>query len=167
MPHLLVATAVASLKPRWLAISAGVALVAANLLVVNQYFAEFERNGSYGLFTDALYPLSDALARLEPCTVYALDFGVEDNLTLLQEGKLTVRHAWPINEQSDSDIETMVSNASGVFVDHVPTREYFKGADDRLEAIARAQGYERRNIRTIQDSNGRPQFELFRFDRAH
>jgi hypothetical protein len=166
MPHLLVAVAVAALRPRWLAATAGTALIVANLLVVNQYIAQFERNGSYGLFTDALYPLSDSLVGSEACTVYELDFGIEDNLILLHEGRLKATHAWPIDSESDSEIGTMISDAGAVFVNHVPSRQYFKGADDRLDAMAKADGYERRTIRTIRDSNGRPQFELFRFERV-
>jgi 4-amino-4-deoxy-L-arabinose transferase-like glycosyltransferase len=166
MPHLLVALAVVALRPKWLAVAAGTALIVANLLVVNQYVAQFERNGSYGLFTDALYPLSDSLAGSEGRTAYALDFGMEDNLTLLHEGRLSVKRAWPIESVSDGEIAAMLADAGAVFVNHVPSREYFKGGDVRFEAVAKANGYERRNIQTIPDSNGRPQFELFRFERV-
>jgi len=166
MPHLLVGAAVAAVRPRRLAMGIAVALVIANLLVVNQYISEFERNGSYGLFTDAVYPLSETLAGMGPRTVYALDFGVEDNLTLLQEGRLKVVHAWPIGEHSDGEIETMISDGRSLYVNHVASRQYFKGGDERLETIARAHGYERRTIRMIQDSNGRPQFELYEFGKV-
>ncbi|MGA2156221.1 MAG: hypothetical protein ABSH37_17570 [Bryobacteraceae bacterium] len=98
--------------------------------------------------------------------MYELDFGIEDNLILLHEGRLKAAHAWPIDSESDSEIGTMISNAGAVFVNHVSSRQYFKGADDRLDALAKADGYQRRMIRTIQDSNGRPQFELFRFERV-
>jgi 4-amino-4-deoxy-L-arabinose transferase-like glycosyltransferase len=166
MPQLLVAVAVGALRPKWLAIAAGTALVAANLLVVNQYVAQFERNGSYGFFTDALYPLSESLANSERRTIYALDFGMEDNLNLLHEGRLNVRRAWHTDSKPDDEIETMISNESALFISHVLSREYFKGTDDRLQEVASANGYERRNVRTVLDSNGRPQFDVFRFERV-
>ena len=160
------AVAVGALRPKWLAIAAGTALVAANLLVVNQYVAQFERNGSYGFFTDALYPLSESLANSERRTIYALDFGMEDNLNLLHEGRLNVRRAWHTDSKPDDEIETMISNESALFISHVLSREYFKGTDDRLQEVASANGYERRNVRTVLDSNGRPQFDVFRFERV-
>jgi hypothetical protein len=45
MPHLLVGAVVTALRPRWLAMGVGATLVIGNLLVVNQYISEFERNG--------------------------------------------------------------------------------------------------------------------------
>ncbi len=166
MPQLLVAIAVAALRPKWLAVAAGTVLILANLLVVNQYIAQFERNGSYGFFTDALYPLSDSLAGSEACTIYIVDFGMEDNLELLDEGRLNLRRAWHTDSKPDAEIHTMLSNTGALFVNHVPSREYFKGTDERLQAVARSDGFARQTIRTIQDSNGRPQFEVFRFERV-
>jgi 4-amino-4-deoxy-L-arabinose transferase-like glycosyltransferase len=166
MPHLLVAIAVVALRPKWLAAAVGTSLIAANLMVMNQYISEFERNGSYRLFTDAVYPLSDALGNSEGCSIYALDFGMEDNLHLLRQGRLNMKRAWPVGNYSDGEVAAMISDAGALFLNHVPSRQYFEGADGRLQAIARAGGYERRDIRTIADSNGRPQFELFRFERV-
>jgi hypothetical protein len=165
MPHLLVAIAIATLRPRWLAVAAGAALAVANLLVVNQYVAQFERNGSYRLFTDALWPLSKTLAGWEGHTIYTLDFGMDDNLTLLHQGRLDMRRAWSIDSKTYRELETMASNAGALFLNHVPSLQYLKGADERLEAVARARGYARRDLLTIEDSCGRPQFELFRFER--
>jgi hypothetical protein len=166
MPQLFVAVAVASLRPKWLGAAAGTALIAANLLVGNQYIVQFERTGSYGLFTDALYPLSDSLAGSHARTIYLVDFGNWYNLNFLQEGRLNLQQAWPTDSKPEAEIAAMLASEGAVFVNRIPSLGFNVSGSGRLQAEARAHGYQRRNIRTIKDSNGRPQFELFSFDRA-
>lgn len=48
-------------------------------------------------------------------------------------------------------------------MNRLPEREYYKGTTERLESVAKATGYERRVLKTVSDSNGRRQFEIFRF----
>jgi len=165
MPQLLVGIAVAALRPKWLVVAIGTFLVAANLLVVNQYLFQLERNGAYGFFTDALYPLSDSISDAAGDTIYLVDWGVWGNLNFLHEGRLKLQPAWPIPSRGATEIENMLSDPRGLFLDHVPAREYYQGSDDRLNAVAEASGYARHTVRTIQDSNGRPVFALFRFDK--
>jgi 4-amino-4-deoxy-L-arabinose transferase-like glycosyltransferase len=165
MPQLLVGVAVAALRPRWLAAAAATLLIAANLLVVNQYFAQLERNGAYGFFTDALYPLSDAIADRSGDTIYLVDWGVWGNLNFLHQGRLHLQPAWPIPARSQAEIEKMLSDPHALFLDHVQAREYYPGSGARLDAIAQSSGYQKQIVRTIQDSNGRPIFELIRWAR--
>jgi hypothetical protein len=61
-PHLLVGCALFAIRPRWLSLALAAALVASNLLVINQYVFQLERDGPALPFTDALKPLSDSLA---------------------------------------------------------------------------------------------------------
>jgi hypothetical protein len=49
-----------------------------------------------------------------------------------------------------------------LFVDHVPSREVFRGVDQHLETVAHAEGYEKVPAGAIADRNGRPLFEMFR-----
>jgi len=57
----------------------------------------------------------------------------------------------------------MIADPNGVFATHVAAREVFPGVRARLERDAASTGYEKRLIRTIEDSNSRPVFELWRF----
>jgi 4-amino-4-deoxy-L-arabinose transferase-like glycosyltransferase len=164
MPQLLVGLAAAALRPRWLGVAIATVLILANLLVINQYFAQLERNGAYGFFTDALYPLSDFISDSED-TIYLVDWGVWGNLNFLHQGRLHLQPAWPVPARSQADIEKMLSNPHSLFLDHVQSREYYQGSGARLDAVARSAGYEKHLIRTIDDSNGRPIFELLKWTR--
>ena len=58
-PHMFIAAVFG--RRSSVALAAGLVLVLFNLLVVNQYAYQFERNGAAGNFTDAINTLSDAL----------------------------------------------------------------------------------------------------------
>ncbi len=167
MPQFLVGIAVAALRPRWLVVSAGAILIAANLLVVNQYIVQFERNGTWAFFTDAIYPLSDALSDSAGSTFYHVDWGMGDNLSVMHRGRLRYQEIWQIlpasGETPKPEIDAILADPHGVFLNHVPSEEYFK-AGDRLSALAQAAGYRKTTLRTIPDSNGRLEFEIYRFE---
>jgi 4-amino-4-deoxy-L-arabinose transferase-like glycosyltransferase len=172
MPHLLVGVAAAALRPRWLLPAAGAVLAASNLLVINQYFFQFERYGAYGRFSDAIYPLSDSLSGPAGQTIYVIDWGIFDSLQFLHWGKLDLRvSSEPFMTDTPSaaqrrEIATMLADPHGLFVTHIRPLEMFQGVVERLEAAAGATGYEPEFIRIIKDSNGRPVFELIRFRHA-
>ena len=87
-PQLFVAVVIGSIPWRWLAGSLCVILVAMNLLVVNQYIAQFERDGADGPYSDAIYPLSTALSEIPGQTIYVLDWGIQFPLDILHNGRL-------------------------------------------------------------------------------
>ena len=60
-PILFAAIALASLPWRTLAWTAASVMIAMNLLVINQYVAQFEQDGAGDVFSDAFYPLSASL----------------------------------------------------------------------------------------------------------
>ena len=128
-PQLIVGIALSALRPRWAMVGAAV-LVISNLLVVGQYFQEFERGGPGEKFTDAIFPLADALKGTKE-TVYVAEWGIYEPLVYLSQGRLP--------------LET-TGEARGVVVTH---------AAGRVQAGKRA-------IKTIDDSHGRPVFELWR-----
>jgi hypothetical protein len=169
MPHLLVGVAIAALRPRWLFPPLVAVLVLSNLLVINQYLIQLERWGAAASFTDAIYPLSDALPDSAGYTIYVIDWGMWDNLELLHFGKLHMvwagDHFTTANpdEASRREITKMLSDPHGLFLGHVPSREEFRGVGERLTSRGSALHYERQLLRTISDSNGRPVFEIFRF----
>lgn len=168
-PILFAAVALASLPWRPLAWVAGAGMIAMNLLVVNQYVAQFERNGAGDYFTDALYPLSVSLDAYADRTLYIIDWGLDENLNLLHQGRLNLfRFFGPLSTDSPSpeqlgEIREMLRDSGGLILDHVREREVFPNVGARLDRAARALGYRREVVSTIPDSNGRPMFEIVRF----
>jgi len=137
--------------------------------VLNQYVAQFERNGSGDVFTDALYPLSSSLDAYADRTLHLIDWGLYDNLNLLHQGRLDLRIAsGPLTTDAASpkqlgEIREMVQNPDALILDHVREHEVFEGVGIRLERAARSLGYRKELVQTIPDSNGRPMFEIVRY----
>ncbi len=168
MPHLLVGAAFGSLPWRWMRAGLLSLLAASNLLVINQYIVQFERNGAEGYFTDAVNPLAASLSGAPGDTVYFIDLGIWEGADFLQRRKMDLRESYaalipalPDPEQR-REIDAMLANPHALFVDHVPSREIFRGVEQHLETTARSEGYEKVAAGTVADRNGRPVFELFR-----
>jgi hypothetical protein len=166
-PQLFVAVAIASLRWKWVVAAICLLLVAGNLLVVNQYIAQFERNGAENVYTDAIYPLSAALSEVPGQTVYMLDWGIQFPLDVLHNGHLKMRSghdAFMTDSPSDWDkgeAARLFADPNALFIAHVDKRENFAGVHRRFLEAATAAGCREKNIRTIPDSNGRPVFEVF------
>jgi hypothetical protein len=171
MPQLLVGASFGALPWRWLRVGMVALLVGGNLLVVNQYIAQFERNGTVGSFTDAVSPLAESLAG-PTGDIYIIDWGIYESVDFLLQGKSHLRGSWPLLVQATPDpgqrreIDTMLADPHALFVSHVPSREAFHGVTEHLETIARAEGYEKEPIRIVADRNGRPVFQVFRFQHS-
>jgi 4-amino-4-deoxy-L-arabinose transferase-like glycosyltransferase len=166
MPHALLGIALSTFRPSRLGASLLAVLVLANLLVVNQYIVQLERFGAYGLFTDALNPLASCACNAAGKTLYAIDLGIRDSLNLTCAGRQHLDREWMIPQTPAPEIQAMIADPNGLILNRTPGSEYFKGATDRLNAAARDAGYTRQLLATIGDSNGRAQFEVFRFVRA-
>jgi hypothetical protein len=76
MPQLLVGATFGALPWRWLRTGIVALLVSSNLLVINRYIAQLERNGTVGSFTDAVRPLAESLAYQSGDTIYIIDWGI-------------------------------------------------------------------------------------------
>jgi 4-amino-4-deoxy-L-arabinose transferase-like glycosyltransferase len=167
-PQLFVAIAISSIRWRWLAASICLLLVAMNLLVVNQYIVQFERNGADGPFTDAIYPLSAALPDIPGQTIYVLDWGIQFPLDILHDGRLHMNSAnEPFMTDTFSDwgkgaASRMFADRRGLFIAHTEKRENFDGVRKRFDRSANAAGCHEDSLQTIPDSNGRPVFEVFK-----
>jgi hypothetical protein len=164
-PVLFAAVTIAAIPWRWLAITLGIAMVLLNLLVVNQYVFQFDRYGAAGGFTDALFPLAQALP--EDRRVNVIDWGILATMELAHQGHLQARFAGdPLRTDSPNPVEqaqlrAMLGEADAVFVDHVAAREAFQGVGENLDRFATAAGYRKQVVRTVADSHGRPVFEIF------
>jgi hypothetical protein len=161
-PHLIVAVAAAevSRKARWAAAPL-ILVLAANLLVLNQYYVQMRRNGGAGNWSDACFPLNDRLAAMKPEFVLLADWGFFDTLRLLSRGSL--RLDWALDFGNDKNVARWLSLPGAVFVTHVPGSESFEGRREQLLAISKKLGYGRELVDTIYDRNRRPRFEIYRF----
>ncbi len=172
MPQLLVGVALGALPSPWLRVGLVALLVGANLLVINQYIAQFERNGSYGTFTDATNPLATSLAGTPDENIYVIDWGIYETVDFLLQGQSHLREAYPLflqpipDPRQSREIDAMIVDPHALFVDHIPALEEFRGAGARLEAAARLKGFEKIPMRTVADRNGRAIFQVFRFQQA-
>ena len=170
-PIVFVAVSLVALPWRWLAALAGTALVALNLLVINQYLFQFERNGAAGNFSDALFQLARSLPRYHVERIYVIDWGIANSVQLSNRGQLPLRFASDplMNDSPDStqrgQLLAMLSDPQAVFVDHVISREVFAGVGTRLQRFADSNGFKREMLETVADSNTRPVFEIFRFQK--
>jgi hypothetical protein len=169
LPQLLAGIALCALRPRWIAPVLAAVLVISNLLVIDRYFVQLDRNGAAGVFSDAIYSLSSALPQAANDSVTVADWGMYETLEYLHQGRLPLNYSpavlAPENPSAAelSTIAAMIADPNGLFVTHVAAREVFKGVRERLGAVAASAGYQKRVIQTVSDSNGRPVFELWRF----
>jgi 4-amino-4-deoxy-L-arabinose transferase-like glycosyltransferase len=170
-PQIFIATTLGSLRWKPLAISAAAVLVGMNLLVVNQYVLQLDRNGADGNFTDALPALSDVLHSTPGTTIYSTDWGIFYSLTLLNQGHLKLDAGdWPFMNDTPAEMDRQMraklfSEPDALFVGHVKEREAYIGVRERIEKAAQAAGYRKDLVRIVNDSNGRPVFEIFRFEK--
>jgi len=170
-PILFASVALASLPWRPLAWTAAALMIALNLLVVNQYVYQFERDGAGDVFTDALNPLSSSLDTFADRKLYVIDWGIYENLNLLHEGRLDFRITLdPLSTDSPrpeqlAELGNMLGDPTGLILTHVREHEVFRDRAPRLERAARSLGYRREMVQTIFDSNRRPMFEILRFVR--
>jgi hypothetical protein len=168
-PILFAAIALASLPSRRIAWTAAAGMIAMNLLVLNQYVYQFERDGAGDVFTDAINPLSSSLEAYAGRNLYVIDWGIYENLNLLHEGRLGFRILQdPLLTDSPGpkelgQIRDMLQDPGGLVLDHVREHEVFPNVGARLDQAAHSFGYRRVVVRTIPDSNGRPRFEILRF----
>lgn len=169
-PQMFVAVAISRLPWRWAAAGICGLLVVLNLLVMAQYISQFERNGAEGGFTDAIYPLSAAVAEIPGQTIYVLDWGMELPLDVLHDGRLKIQSGHdPFLAESPSDWDKqtaarMFANRGALYLAHVEKRENFSGVHKRFDQTAEAAGCLKAGFKTIADSNGRPVFEMFQLN---
>jgi len=146
-----------------------VILTGSSLLVTNEYFARLVRNGPGLVWTDAIYPLSDCLNRVKPRAIYIDDWGMFDNLRMLNRGKLPLlvgSEPWSKPELDSEDhriVLERIANPGAVFVEHTDGNELFPGVNAKLRKFAEGTGYRRELVAEISDRNGRPIFEVIRF----
>jgi 4-amino-4-deoxy-L-arabinose transferase-like glycosyltransferase len=136
-------------------------LVLGNVLTTNDYFTQLAIHGGSVGWTDAIYPLSHSLDDARSDWIGLVDWGYLYQLEALHEGRLRLFVVDPA--AGATAVKRMVSSPEILFVQHTAEKQMLPGINDRFREAAQRQGYAERVERTINDSNGRPVFELFRF----
>ena len=166
-PILFAVSVLASLPWRWIAIAVAAGMVLMNLLVVNQYVLQFERDGAAPDYSDALFALNPELP--ENQTIYVTDWGMNATLELSHQGRLRIQPAHGAlmddspNLEQQAQLRAMLADTDAIWLGHAAGHEDFQGVNTRLDRFASMAGYRKEAIRTVADSNGRPIFEIFRF----
>jgi Dolichyl-phosphate-mannose-protein mannosyltransferase len=143
-----------------------------NCLVTNQFYAELIEYGPAGVWTDAVFPLADYLRDHTSTDIYTVDWGACNPLRLLDRGTLRLQDATftILKDRPDtldrSFLRQMITNNNALLVAHTTQFEAFKGINDRLSTIATGLGYRQQLIATIHDYEGRPVFQVVRYQEA-
>jgi hypothetical protein len=135
-----------------------------NLIVTATWYTRLLRYGGVPAWTDAIYPVSDALRTAGAEYVCLVEWGFYDNLNGLHEGKLPLCITDdPTTEDGRKYALRQITNPKYVFLTHTPKNRTEPARTDRYFTFAEEQGFRRTDIRTFADSNGRPVVEVFRF----
>jgi hypothetical protein len=154
------------------ALAAVAALLAiSSALVTNEYYFRMTRQGGASPWSDAVGPLADYLKRSPAPAplVFCVDWGILDNLRLIGHGRLLLREGTEHTMRPDPTPEDreamrqMLALPGALFVGHTKEAEMFPGDTARLLEVAGDAGLRRELLATINDSFGRPTFEVFRF----
>jgi hypothetical protein len=111
-------------------------------------------------WTDAMDPLERYLEDLHAPRIVAADWGFMETMNLQSEGALPMAY---IDTGSEQDIAALVRDPVNVFVTHSPGLAFHPQERAALEDVARRENYREESLTTIQDRNGRPTFDVFRF----
>jgi hypothetical protein len=117
-------------------------------------------NGPAIRWTDAMDPLQRYLTDVRARRIVAADWGFMETMNLLSEGELPMLYA---DTGSDQAIIALLRDPSNVFVAHAAGLAFHPQERAALEDAARREHYQEEPLTTIQDRNGRPAFDVFRF----
>jgi hypothetical protein len=145
-------------------LAAAVAVLALqNVLTTNDYLARFTLFGGAGGWTDALYPLSQAMDEMPASWVGTVDWGYLNGLRLLEKRPLKI--FMPDPDVKNPSFLVQLKAPDFLFVQHPDDKEILRGVNGNLRKAAEQLGYEEKVERVIFDRNGRPVFQIFRFRR--
>ena len=138
---------------------------AENVLATNQYLAQFIRNGPTKIWTNALYPLSTDVMDSHYREVVGIDWGTSVPLEVLERAQRALSFV-AVDESSPQPALDKMDKEGIVFLGHVKGMEEFADVNDKLDAIAKKKGLAKQVIKTFNDENGRPMFQLFQYHPA-
>jgi hypothetical protein len=161
---LMIAAALDRIRLRAGVAAATLLLCGSSVAVTNQYYTDLIRNGPTMRWTDAMDPLQRYLTDMHATRIYVADWGIIETMNLLSEGALPMLQA---DLSSDDRIRVMLRDSDNVFVGHAKGAAILANERVLLEAVAQRDEYVEEPVATIQDRNGRPAFDVFRFRKLH
>ena len=143
-------------------------LAGENLLTTNHYLSRFIVNGGSGGWTDAVKPLTRTFGRKTASWYGIVDWGYLNAIRMLRP-----RAAYPAEvplfivdvNAENQEFSRQIGSPDFLFIQHTAGNEMFAGINERLRQRAAREGYVEKVEQTIPDRNGRPVFELFRFQK--
>jgi hypothetical protein len=126
--------------------------VGSNLAVANTLRAQMLTNGPTTVWSDALPRLIETLDRYSTRPVYAVEWGISEQVRFFGAGK----HAVSTAALTDPNL---------IYVDHSEAQRLIPADAANLDERAAAQGLRRRVLETIPDRHGRPIFDVFEYAR--
>lgn len=168
--HLVVIAAVLTRVPARPAVAMAALLAASELLALNSYYVNLTRNGAGARWTDASNGLHRFLSQTKAPLIVTADWGILETQILLSEGGLPIEDASaPLRAAERPEyreqLARLVTAEGALFIAHGEAYEQAAGSRAKLNAFAAALGYAPQPVQTIQDRNGRPVFEIFRYRR--
>lgn len=127
-----------------------------NARVLNIYREALIAKGSPGAWNSAIFPLAERVKAINAKVVHVYDWGMSDNLLLLTGMKNTL--AW-----NDRPYGAELFNTEDLWIGTLPGYESFANVNRDLKQAGLTAGFERNVLETIHDRQGRPVFELFRW----
>ena len=168
-PHFLIAIAVTGMASAmlWARVAIVIAMLASNVLLLNQYFAELTINGTTAIWTDAVNPLFEYLDSLKDVRVVLTDWGYSPTLCILSDGEMRFTDiSYTLLGPSEAEVKwvrTLIEDPKTVFVQHAAGSEQFTAAAARLASLTAQARRTEEVIKVIADRNHRPRFEIVRY----
>jgi hypothetical protein len=139
-----------------------------NLLLTNEYFYQLAAYGPSRSWSDAIFRLSEEAGHVQADALVVDDWGILNQLVTLHRNQLPILLAgqsFLAPELSQSARDWCIQRLEeDIWIGHTPQFQQWAGNDERMSR-ALAAGFEKHMIDTVQDRNGRPVFEIFRFVR--
>lgn len=167
LPEIMVATALAALlRPRW-AFATGLVAVAAGMLVTLECYSRIVRFGPAVAFTDAAFPLREALALARTPGIFTVDPGIIGPMRFLGRGALPLRIVDSLWQERDPDlsrkqIDTLF-HPPHLAVLYADRKDGDNRLFERLKSEVRTRHLREDLVQEIRDSHGRPIYRLVRY----
>lgn len=177
LPQLLLGLALFAVFSQWpgIASKAGTVIVLlcafSNLLVVNMYLAHFIECGPALMWTDAVRPLVEDLARRPGRVVFAADWGILQQVEYYGEGRIEYHPGSDgtvpglAEAGGATRMERFLATPNILYVTHTEGHEVTAGVRNKLLAFAAERGYADKLVNVIRDRHGVAIFEIHEFSR--
>jgi hypothetical protein len=167
-PQFIIAASLAGIVNRFRYGAAAAALIVmgtcvSNLLLIGTHYTNVIRNGGVIVWTEAIWPVIDALNVARPAEVCLLDWGFFDTFRLMFQGQVRLSALNVAGSENDVKYARSRLRESGVFfISHTEGSEVDQGSLKRFLEFMSAEGFRPTDVRIFNDLNGRPTIQVFR-----